>query len=158
MFKSSIDQCHYIAAQAEKVFAKLDDSHRAVEPMPGLKTAGWLIGHLCVTGDFARYMCGAKGICPREWRGMFSPGTHPSHDAATYPPMSQLIDTFRAVYTDLPKTATSADPSVLAKENPYEATRPAFQTAGDFVAYLMSPHMAQHVGELMTWQRVNSAS
>ena len=31
----------------------LDDSHLALEPRPGLKTAGWLIGHLATTGDFA---------------------------------------------------------------------------------------------------------
>ena len=65
----------------------LDDSHRHLQPTPAGKTAGWLIGHLSVTGDFARKLCGRPPICPAEWRAVFNPGTQPSTDAAVYPPM-----------------------------------------------------------------------
>jgi hypothetical protein len=149
---ASIAQCRYHLRLANRLFAHLDDSHRALEPQPGMKTAGWLIGHLTVTGDFARHLCGAPALCPREWRGVFNPGTTPSHDPAAYPPLSELVERFNAVYSDLPNTVLAADTSSLSISNPYETARPGFPTAGDFVAYLVSGHLAYHLGQLTAWR------
>ena len=146
------DQCRYLTSSAERILFGLDDTHRALEPRPGLKTAGWLIGHLAVTGDYARHLCGAVALCPREWRARFNPGTHPSHDAALYPPMIDLCERFRAVYRDLSEAALRADPVLLSKANPYESARDSFPTAGDFVAYLASSHLAYHLGQLAAWK------
>lgn len=149
--KASIDQCRYLLSMSDRILAHLDDSHRALEPRPGAKTAGWLVGHLAVTGDFARHMCGARALCAREWRAAFNPGTQPSTDPAHYPPMNDLCETFRAVYRDLPATVLQAEPSLLSKPNPYEPARADFPTSGDFVAYLMSGHLAYHLGQLVAW-------
>jgi hypothetical protein len=149
--KASIDQCRFLVPLASEVLDRLDDSHRALEPQPGAKTAGWLIGHLAVTGDYARHLCGARALCPREWRAAFNPGTRPSHDAASYPTMSELVETFRSVYRDLCATALEADPALLGITNPYEPTRAGFPTSGDFVAYLASSHLAYHLGQLIGW-------
>jgi hypothetical protein len=149
--KASVDQCRHHLAMADRLFARLDDSHRALEPQPGLKTAGWLIGHLAVTGDFARRLCGVSALCPREWRAAFNPGTQPVRDATAYPPMRTLCETFRAVYGDLSTRALSVEQDRLAQPNPYEPARADFPTAGDFVAYLLSSHLAYHLGQLVTW-------
>jgi hypothetical protein len=150
--KTSVDQCRFLLSQADAVLAQLDDSHRALEPHPGAKTAGWLIGHLSVTGDFGRYLCGARALCSREWRAAFNPGSKPSTNPDDYPPIGVLCETFRAVYHDLCATAMSADPARLAAPNPYEPGRPDFPTVGDFVAYLMSSHLAYHLGQLSEWR------
>jgi hypothetical protein len=149
--KASIDQCRFLLSMSDGILAHLDDSHRALEPRLGTKTAGWLVGHLAVTGDFARHLCGARALCAREWRAAFNPGTQPSTDPASYPPMRELCETFRAVYRDLPTTVLQADPSLLAQPNPYEPARAGFPTSGDFVAYLMSGHLAYHLGQLVAW-------
>jgi hypothetical protein len=149
--KASVDQCRHHLAMADRLFARLDDSHRALEPQPGLKTAGWLIGHLAVTGDFARRLCGVSALCPHEWRAAFNPGTQPVRDAAAYPPMRTLCETCRAVYGDLSSRALTVEPGRLAQPNPYEPARADFPTAGDFVAYLLSSHLAYHLGQLVTW-------
>jgi hypothetical protein len=149
--KASIDQCHHNLVIANGILARLNDSHLAFEPQPGAKTAGWLIGHLAVTGDFARRLCGAEPLCPREWRATFNPGSRPSNDAADYPAMNVLGETFRSVYTDLCAVAPTADPALLSIPNPFEPARDEFATAGDFVAYLMSSHLAYHVGQLSGW-------
>lgn len=148
---ASIDQCRHNLAVAAAILARLNDSHLAFEPQPGAKTAGWLIGHLAVTGDFARRLCGAKPICPREWRAAFNPGSRPSNDAADYPPMEILSETFQRVYSDLCDVAPKADPALLSVPNPFEPARDDFTTAGDFVEYLMSSHLAYHVGQLSGW-------
>jgi hypothetical protein len=148
----AVAQCRELLDQSALLFRGLADSHRAFEPQPGAKTAGWLIGHLCVTGDFARRLCGRPPICPKEWRALFNPGSQPSTDPESYPAMTALQDTFRAVYTDLCDAAVAADAATLANENPYAPGREHFPTAGDFVAYLAAGHLGYHLGQLATWR------
>jgi hypothetical protein len=150
--KSSVDQCRHLIPVGERLIADLTDAHRAFEPRPGTKTAGWLLGHLAVTGDFARFMCGAQSMCPRDWREKFNPGTHPALVEDAYPAMHELDDTVRVVYEDLCITALHADPAALARPNPYELARDSFPSAGDFVAYLASAHFAYHLGQLAIWR------
>jgi hypothetical protein len=148
-----IQQCRYLILVADTVINGIDDAHVAIEPRPGLKTPGWLIGHLAITADFGRRLCGHRqAICPREWRALFQPGSQPSHDASSYPPISELAEAFRAVYADLCVAAADADPSLLAAVNPYEPARNPFYTAGEFVAYMLSGHLAYHVGQLSAWR------
>jgi hypothetical protein len=66
--------------------------------------------------------------------------------------MATLCDTFRAVYADLNSSAQEADPSGLAAVNPFAPARLDFPTAGDFVAYLLSGHLAYHLGQLVAWR------
>ena len=105
-----IQQCRYLTLVADSLLEGIDDAHIAIEPQPGLKTAGWLVGHLTTTADFGRHLCGRKAICPREWRALFTPGTQPSTDASTYPPIALLREKFNAVYADLCIAAAEADP------------------------------------------------
>ncbi len=149
---ASLLQCRYLVSLAEPILAGLDDSHRAVEPAVGTKTAGWLIGHLSVSGDFARRLCGRSVQCPNEWRAAFNPGSRPSMDPNTYPSMVTLCDTFRRVYADLCEAFVEADPAALAMANPFTPARADFPTAGDFVGYLMSSHLAYHLGQLVAWR------
>jgi hypothetical protein len=148
---SSIRQCHHLLADAEPILAALDDSHLALEPQPGTKTAGWLIGHLAVTGDFGRRLCGRAPLCPVEWRAGFNPGSLPSHAADAYPRMAVLAAMFRTVYADLCDAAL-ATPDARSAPNPFAPARAGFPTAGDFVDYLLSAHLAYHLGQLVAWR------
>lgn len=150
--KSSAAQCGHLLSLADDMLAGLEDGHLAVEPQPGMKTAGWLIGHLAITGDFGRRLCGRPPVCPKEWRERFKPGSQPSAREADYPPMAELCAAFHKVYSDLSAAALDAAPELLAVENSYNPVRHAFPTAGDFVAYLMSPHLAYHLGQLVAWR------
>jgi DinB family protein len=142
----------FLLKQYDRWLADLDDRHLALEPAPGAKTAGWLLGHLVITGDFARRLCGLPHLAPKEWRTLFAPGTTPSRDAGTYPPMRELIDTFRAVYADLAANAPSASAEALAAINPYESARAVFPTAGSFAAYILTGHLGYHLGQLSMWR------
>jgi hypothetical protein len=150
--KTTVAQCRYLLSLAEPILAGLDDSHRAFEPRPGAKTAGWLIGHLAVSGDFARRLCGRPPLCPADWRAAFNPGSEPSQQPNDYPALVALRDAFREVYADLCATASGVDPLSLASVNPFAPARAAFPTTGDFVAYLLTGHLAYHLGQLVTWR------
>lgn len=151
---SSVAQCRHLLFLAESILSGLDDSHVAGEPAPGTKTAGWIIGHLAVTGDFGRRLCGRTPLCPKDWRAKFNPGTQPSRQQSDYPPMRELVDTLREVYTDFCDAAASVNPVVLAGENPYAPGRIAFPTSGDFVGYLLAGHLGYHLGQLSIWRSV----
>ena len=147
-------QCRFLVTSAEAITAGLTDAHLALQPAPGTKTAGWLIGHLAVTGDFGRRLCGRPLMCPREWQRAFNPGSHPSADAASYPPMATLCATLRSVYADLITAGDAMDPAGLAAVNPFEPTRRNFATTGEFLQYLMTGHFAYHLGQLVAWRAV----
>ncbi|HVD60289.1 MAG TPA: hypothetical protein VNC11_05395, partial [Gemmatimonadaceae bacterium] len=68
-------QCRHLLSLAEPMLDGLRDEHTTLEPTPGNKTAGWILGHLCITGDFGRRLCGRQPINPKEWRDTFRPGT-----------------------------------------------------------------------------------
>ena len=147
-----VRQCRYLTTLAAPAVAGLDDTHRALEPHPGTKTAGWLIGHLAVTGDFGRRLCGSATLCPKEWRALFNPGTQPSPNSADYPSMRELADRLMAVYSGLCADYPRADPTLLSVANPVAPARPALPTSGDFVAYLMTSHFGHHLGQLAVWR------
>jgi DinB family protein len=150
--QAAATQGAFLLKQYEPWFIDLQDQHRAHEPIPGAKTAGWLLGHLIVTGDFARRLCGFSPLAPREWRPLFGPGTQPSRDAGSYPPMDRLIETFRAVYSDLVANAPQASAELLALPNPFEPAREGFPTAGAFAEYLLTGHLGYHLGQLSLWR------
>jgi DinB family protein len=146
----------FLLRQYERWLTGLADVHRGLEPAPGVKTAGWLVGHLVITGDFARKLCGRPPLVPKEWRPLFSPGTTPLRDGGAYPPMQNLVDAFHAVYRDLIATAPTAAADALALPNPYEPARGAFPTAGSFVVYILTGHLGYHLGQLSMWRAAAS--
>lgn len=152
--QAAATQGAFLLTQYASCFRDLEDRHRAHEPMPGTKTAGWLIGHLVITGDFARRLCGLTPLAPKEWRPLFGPGSVPSRDPASYPPMSALLDCLYAIYTDLAANAPGASAAALAAPNPFEPARGAFPTAGAFVEYLLTGHLGYHLGQLSIWRAV----
>ena len=145
-------QCRVNLRAAALLTKGLDDTHRALEPVTGVKTAGWIVGHLAATGDYARKICGCAPICPKEWRAKFNPGTIPSRDAAEYPPMAELVGTMQRVYADLAGAAVGLDGAALAAPNPFTPAVADFPTTGDFVAYMMTGHLAYHLGQLQAWR------
>ena len=146
-----VRQGKFIFNTGKPWLADLTDDHLALEPIAGTKTAGWLVAHLSVTGDFGRRICGLTPMCPKEWRTRFNPGTFPSTDRGTYPPMAELREMVGNVYRDFFTSAPNAADDVLAMPNPYTPAAVAFPTAGDFAAYLMTGHLAHHFGQLAIW-------
>jgi len=92
-------------------------------------------------------------IRPVEWRSTFRPGTSAATDATTYPPMADLCRMFREVYSDLCDALANADDATLSGVNPIEAARAAFPTGREFVPYIMTGHLAYHLGQLGDWRR-----
>ena len=147
-----VNQGRFLTAALSRATTDLDDSHRGLEPAPGLKTAGWLLGHLAITGDFGRRICNRPPLCPREWRSLFNPGSTPSPNASDYPPMPLLRETLLAVYNDLCDAFPTVDAAAFGAANPFTPALGDYPTAGDFAAYLLTGHLAYHLGQLTAWR------
>jgi len=151
-FNHTAVQGRFLTSALARATSDLDDTHSALEPVPGLKTAGWLLGHLAVTGDFGRRLCTRPPLCPREWRSAFNPGSTPSPNVGDYPPMSQLRETLLAVYNDLCAAFPTVDAAAFSAPNPFTPALGDYPTAGDFAAYLLNGHLAYHLGQLTAWR------
>jgi hypothetical protein len=151
--KDSVTQCRFFLMVFSEAAVGLNDSHRTLQPQPGSKTAGWIIGHLCITGDFGRKLCGRPPLCPKEWRPKFAPGTTPSENPDDYPPMAELIAKCREVYTDLAEAALTVDVAALSQQpNPFVPGRIMYPTSADFLPHMLAGHFAYHTGQLVGWR------
>ena len=144
--------CAYLAGYAAPSLSDLTDAHLALVPAPNAKSAGWLLGHLCVTGDYIRRKCGRPPLTPKDWGPKFAPGSTPSADAADYPRMTELRTAFDAIYRDLPIIAPTLTKEVLEAANSLEFTRGRFPTFGAFACYIMTGHLGYHLGQLSGWR------
>src|SRR5438045_2018643 len=83
--------CTHLLNYAHQFLPSLTDADLAIAREPGAKTVGWLLGHLCVTGDFVRRKSGRPPLTPKEWGPIYAPGSKASANAADYPPMAVLV-------------------------------------------------------------------
>jgi hypothetical protein len=140
----------HLLTYAEPMLRDLKDDHVALAAHNG-KTAGWLLGHLCITGDFIRRKMGRPPLTPKEWGARFAPGSTPSSTASDYPPVADLRAAFDAVYRDLSDSAPSISEEVLAAPSPFEPGRARFPTTREFLTWIMTGHLGYHIGQLHGW-------
>jgi hypothetical protein len=145
--------CAYLVTYARPSLADLGDEHLALEPAPNAKTAGWILGHLCVSGDYVRRKLGCTPMTPRDWGPVFAPRTQPAKSSAGYPAtMRELVSTFENLYLDLARIAPDVPIEILNGDNPLEYSRSRLPTAGQFFAYIMTGHLGYHLGQLSGWR------
>jgi hypothetical protein len=142
--------CLHLLTYAEPLLRDLKDEQLAVAAKNG-KTAGWLVGHLCITGDFIRRKTGRPPLTPKDWGPRFGPGTIPSQSAADYPTTVELRSAFENVYRDLAAVAPTISPDVLAAPSPFEPGRVRFPTTREFLTWIMTGHLGYHIGQLYGW-------
>jgi hypothetical protein len=144
--------CTHLLSYADTLFVDLTDEHLALTSDRGIKTAGWLIGHLCVTGDYTRRKLGRPPLTAKDWGPKFGPGTQPSRSRQDYPEMHALRAACSEIYRDLAAVAPTLPQDLLASPNPFEPSRFRFATLGDFTTWIMTGHMGYHLGQLSEWR------
>jgi hypothetical protein len=144
--------CTHLLSYADNLFVGLTDEHLAMTGDGGVKTAGWLVGHLCITGDFVRRKIGRPPLTPKDWGPRFGPGTQPSKSRSDYPDMNALKTAFYEIYRDLVTVAPTLQPELLGRPSPFEPARARFPTTGDFLTWIMTGHLGYHLGQLSGWR------
>ena len=144
--------CRHLLTYAELTLPDLTDEHLALVSETNGKTAGWIIGHLCVTGDFLRRKSGRPPMTPREWGPKFTIGSKPSRVRDDYPAMEELRSTFMKIYRDLAECAPDLPAELLAGPTPFEPGRSRFPTMRDFMTWVLTGHLGYHLGQLYGWR------
>lgn len=150
--KDAATVCLHLLGYAQPLLRDLTDDHLALPAATSGKTAGWILGHLCVTGDFIRRKGGRPPLTPKDWGPRFAPGTQPSTVRNDYPSMDALQTAFDNLYRDLIAAAPALPPELLATPNPYEPGRGRFVTFGEFLKWIMTGHLGYHLGQLYGWR------
>lgn len=115
----------------------------------------WIIGHLgFVSNRIATMLGGDSKIDLDQWQPLFGGGSTPTADASAYPAWDELLSVWREGANQLADLALSASSELLSKPNPNERMKQALPTVQDFLSFVLTAHVAMHLGQLSTWRRV----
>lgn len=92
---------------------------------------------------------------PKEWDEIFIKGStcYDDPDNTIYPVRAEIEKQFFASHDKLLEIVPAVPDEVFFEQNPFEASRARFETAGQFAAYLLGAHIMTHLGQLSTWRR-----
>ncbi|MEM7576420.1 MAG: DinB family protein [Planctomycetota bacterium] len=120
----------------------------------------WVYGHLGLYGPHILTFLGDERAdrlaAPDGWVPLFGMGSTCSNDVegTHYPPMSEIVEQFNRSYEAALDATQRADDAVFEKAQPREDLRERFPTVGAFVNFMLTTHVALHVGQVSAWRRI----
>lgn len=154
-FEQEIKVYRFQQGYAEGLLAGLD-ADRAFSLIcdSGVNPA-WIIGHLATAANNVIALLGGEPQVDSEvWQAKFSGGTQAGTDPADYPAWEEILDVYRQSHDALIAAVQSATAEQLASPNPLEALREPMPTVHDFLSFVLTGHVAMHLGQLSTWRRI----
>lgn len=140
---------------AEMLLAGLEADKASALICDGGVNPAWIIGHLgFVSNRIVSMLGGESQIDIEAWKPLFGGGSQPSTDPSAYPSWDELLSVFRQGHEDLTAAAAGATAEQLAAPNPNARMKEALPTIQDFLGFVMTAHIAMHLGQLSTWRRV----
>ena len=142
-------------AHIESLIKDLTDEQMVQQPHGVVNHPAWTLGHLASVSNAVAMALGLESTFPTDWKKLFKAagGVPDGGSVAVFPSKDRLLAELTAQHARVADAVANADPAFFAKEYPDERTRKYFPTIGDYVAYLMSAHEANHIGQLATWRR-----
>lgn len=97
----------------------------------------------------------AAGV-PEGYDELFRPGVacRDDPDGSIYPPMSSIVEVFRATHGALVSAMPGASDAVLTAETPDEKRRERWPTNGCVCDFYVGGHAMLHLGQVSAWRRV----
>lgn len=138
---------------AKRLVADVPDDQMCAQPHGLVNHPAWTLGHLVVSANGVGQMIGIESAAPEGWGDLFRTGGTPSADPAGLPGKEDLIAELEKVHERWKAALPGVDASVLDAEHPDEATRAYFPTVGAMVAFIMTSHEMDHLGQLAAWRR-----
>lgn len=125
----------------------------AEQPVPGMNHPAWTLGHLALAADYALKLLGRDSQLDPDWARLFSPGQEPTGNRSDYPGKTALIEAWTEARSALLHALREQGADVLDKPNPIEALRDHLPTVADQMAYMLTGHEAEHLGQIAVWRR-----
>lgn len=134
--------------------ADLNDGQLLLQPLPGINTPMWVLGHLAVVSDQGLEVLGQPKVCPEAWHQAFTTGTKPDAGPQPQPSKAELLAALERGHDLLTRAARNASPAALDSPNPVPFLRTPYPTVADLLAHLMTTHEGIHLGQLSAWRRL----
>jgi len=131
----------------EKMTADLSDAEYFKPAVPGANHAGWIMGHIACSEDWAAALIsGSKQRIPDATHALFKSGTTCVADASKYPSRKQIDELFRNSRAHALEAVKVFNDSRWNDPNPKGANGP-FPTLGALCG-LLGFHPFWHIGQL----------
>ncbi|MEM1099682.1 MAG: DinB family protein [Planctomycetota bacterium] len=122
----------------------------------------WVYGHLGLYGNYVLTLLGdeegAQAVAaPEEWHPIFGMGSACTDDpdGTTYPGMATIVEQFdRCHAAALAALENVREPAVFEAANPNEQMRDRFPTVGAAATFMVTTHLALHIGQVSSWRRM----
>lgn len=139
----------------QKLVGDIPDEDMASQAEGVVNHPAWTLGHLAFANDFAAQMMGAESCVPESWAELFAPGTNPTPVRDDYPTKQELIEAVERVAAATTSALESVTNQRLDAETPSEMLRDVFPTVRDAVTFMLTSHVAAHLGQLAAWRSAN---
>lgn len=97
----------------------LPDEQLAVQPVPGINHAAWILGHLAIGTDSAARLLGERPACPPEWREKFGPGSVVVTERSAYPTKTELLAAIEAGHARVAQAVANVSADRLSRPHPF---------------------------------------
>jgi hypothetical protein len=154
MLDSAIQVNLFLMQYCRTLVKDIPDERMAEQPHEGVNHPAWILGHLSLTGDGALGLLGVQKSLPPEWATLFGRGSKPSTARSTYPSKAELLETVEQKYAKARQKAAAATPELLSQPNANARLKETLPTSKDLVAFLLTGHLAGHLGQLSAWRRM----
>jgi uncharacterized damage-inducible protein DinB len=139
----------------ERLMEDVTDDELSKQPLPGMNTPRWIIGHLSMATDVCLRMLGRETVLPEAWHTSFGPGSTPNAEGAPTPSKAELLEALQGGHARLLAAIEQAEESTLNEPHGvrFESLQKVLPKKGDLLAHMMSNHEAFHIGQLSAWRR-----
>jgi hypothetical protein len=156
MFHYEIKLYAFVLDYCHKLTDDIAEADMAHQPMAGVNSPVWILGHLAISTDYAAMLLGQSKDCPEEWHRRFGPGSTPPRSDEPRPTKAKLLYAIDRGHERVAHAAEKVTAARLAERHPVDLAflRESLPTVGELLAHLMTTHPAAHLGQLSAWRRM----
>jgi len=131
----------------------IPDDQMCAQPHGLVNHPTWNLGHLVLSEHQTCEWIGLPSTPPDGWAELFNASGTPNADCSAYPGKAELLAELRKIHDRLRAALPGIETAVLDATHPDEKTRQYFPTVGTQVAFIMTSHEMDHLGQIAAWRR-----
>lgn len=154
MFDNEIVLSKFMLGYVQSLMSDVSEADMDRRPIPGGNPPRWILTHLAICTDYAARALGSDMRCPKVWHTTFGPGSSSDATLDPKPTKEELMAALTAGVERVNDLASHADATKLGGPHGLSILQTTpIQTLRQFVAHLMTTHIAGHIGQLSAWRR-----
>jgi len=138
---------------ASTLVKDIPDDQMCAQPHGLVNHPTWTLGHLILSEHSTCKLVGIESTPPDGWADLFKTGGTPTADPTGLPGKAELLAELGKIHDIMSTGLPGIDAAVFDAEHPNEKTRPFFPTVGAQVAFILTSHEMDHLGQVAAWRR-----